>query len=207
MPRKVDNLARTDFDLAVRRMNLQDYARVSEAIGRGRDHWGRMGLATRREFDTFLLTRERHPESIAYAIGVARGPEVVAFVNDNRWMARCECGGLAVVDPDEPEFYCHGCFNMANGGVPTGRGMHGGYPRPILFPGKQEHNQIENALLVSDDPLWRNWSPLAEDEGQPGESRSNRAVSPEEMRDSIARLEDANEAADLPRRRTIEVME
>jgi len=205
--RKTDDVERTDLDLAVRRMNLQDYARVSEAIGRGRDHWGRMGFATRREFDAFLLGKERHPESVAFAIAPAQGLPVVAFINDNRWMARCECGGLAVVDPDEPEFYCHACFNVANGGVSQGRDAHGGYPRPILFPGKRDMEQIEDALLVSDDPLWKNWSPLVEDEGQPGRMAVNRAVSPKELTASIDGLEEANEAAGLPRRRTIEVLE
>ena len=201
MPQRTDNLERTDLDLAARRLNLEDYARRSEAIGRGRDHWGRMGFATRAEFDSFLLTRERHPESVAYAIGTAQGSPVVAFINDNRWMARCECGGLAVVDPDQPEFYCHACFNVANGGVAEGKDLHGGYPRPVLFPGKREQEQIEDALLVSDDPLWRNWTPLAEDEGKPGASRSNRVPEGAEIQASILRVEDGNEAAGLVRRR------
>lgn len=201
MPRKAHDGTRSELDLAVRRMNLEDYARRSEAIGRGRDHWGRMGFAIRAEFDSFLLARERHPESVAYAIAPVQGLPVLAFINDNRWMARCECGGLAVVDPDQPEFYCHKCFNVANSGVAEGKDAHGGYPRPVLFPGKRDMERIEGALFVSDDPLWRNWSPLTEDQGQPGRSQVNRLVSAEELTTSIDGLEEANEAAGLPRRK------
>lgn len=192
---------RSDLELTVRRESLQDYARRPEQIGRGKDHWGRMGLRSRAEFDAFLLAREHHPESVDFAIQAARGLIVVAFINDNRWMARCECGGLAVVDPDEPEFYCHACFNMANGGVPLGKDAHGGYPRPIVFPDAGERDAIEAALLVSDDPLWRNWSALAEDGRLPGSARVNRVPSRQEVMASIAKTHEDNEAAGLPKSR------
>lgn len=201
MPLKEHDRDRDDLRLTVRRQSLEDYARRPEAIGRGRDHWGRMGLAGRKEFDTHLLERARHPESIAYAIAPAQGAPVMAFINDNRWLARCECGGLAVVDPDEPEFYCHACFNMSNGGVPFGKDTHGGYPRPILFPGKRDIEAIEDVLLVSEDPLWRNWSALDEGGEQPGSAYSNRLPSPDELAISIERLRQGNEAVGLPRAR------
>jgi len=206
MATKPHDDSRSDLELTVRRESLQDYARRPEQIGRGRDHWGRMGLRSRAEFDTFLLAREHHPESVDFAIQAARGSIVIAFINDNRWMARCECGGLAVVDPDEPEFYCHACFNMANGGVPLGRDAHGGYPRPVIFPEPEDRQEIEASLIASDDPLWRNWSALAEDGMDPGSARINRAPLPGDVSVSIQNLKEANLVAGLPEKKVSDVV-
>ncbi len=201
MATKPHDDTRSDLELTVRRQSLQDYARRPEKVGCGKDHWGRMGLRSRAEFDAFLLVREHHPESVEYAIQEPRGPIVLAFVNDNRWMARCECGGLAVVDPDDQGFYCHACFNMSNGGVPFGKETHGGYPRPVVFPEAADRDEIEAALLVSDDPLWRNWSALPEDGRLPGSARVNRLPKAEELAGSIEKVRSENEAAGLPRTR------
>lgn len=201
---KATDLERDTQERNRRRMTLQSYARRSDAVGRGRDHWGRMGLHSADEFNALVLRSKALVDDIPYAIGEAQGPPVTAFVNDNRWMARCECGGLAVVDPDDPRFYCHHCLNVANGGVPLGKDAHGGYPRPVWFPAPAEIDEIEQTLLASDDPLWRNWTPYPEDEANPGGSRRNTPPAPKDVRQAITRAQAFNVDAGLPRKRVVE---
>lgn len=168
----------------VRRVNLTPYQRaVERGVGRGRDHWKMHGKKSRADFDAWLMRRRgRSAEEIAACIDVARGEPVSAFINDNRWMARCECGGYAVVDPLEPEFYCHNCYNALNSG----------YPRPLAFPPTQDLRKIERLLEASADPLWRNWTPFSEDGNDPGASRQNRAPTKDEVAASIEKLEAEN---------------
>lgn len=194
MPFQDEKLAKFELKMHIRRENLQDYARRSEAIGRGRDHWERMGLKGRKEFDSFMLEKKGHQAKIPFALADARGDAVLAFINDNRWMARCECGGLAVVDPDEPQFYCLTCFNFSNGG----------YPRPVAFPNAAIRQEIEDTLMASDDPLVRNWSALLEDGNLPGSARVNRGVDKDELIASIGALKAWNLAHGLPATRSRE---
>lgn len=63
------------------------------------------------------------------------GVPVLAEVNYGRWIARCECGGAEMVDPDEPIFYCFSC----------GNGNTRGRPRAVTFPDNIE--EIERLLL------------------------------------------------------------
>jgi hypothetical protein len=180
---------RSDIDLAVRRENLQFYQRDAGKIGSGRNHWAMHQCDTHERFVTLMLMRMAHPEHIGAMKGKPTGRPVLAFVNDNRWMARCECGGIEVVDPlpGEDWFYCLKCFNY----VEEGR------PRPVFFPKDSAREEIETALMISGDPLWRNWSALAEDGRDPGSSRVNRGVEDEEIVASIARVKAANIAAGL----------
>lgn len=177
------------MDMLVRRVNLAPYQRaVDKGIGRGRDHWAMHNKKSRAEFDVFLLHRKgRSADEIARCAGQARGAVVAAFINDNRWMARCECGGYAVVDDLEPEFYCHRCFNVLNEG----------YPRPIAFPPTRDKRRIEALIELSADPLWRNWTAFEEDGSDPGARRVNRAPNAAEVRASIEKLEAENEESGL----------
>ena len=44
------------------------------------------------------------------------GKPVAAVWDEERWIARCECGGAEVVDPAEPVFFCCSCGNAGVGG-------------------------------------------------------------------------------------------
>lgn len=187
MGKKPEDMKRDEVEGQVRRMNLNPYQR-REPIGRGRDHWAMHNCASRGEFDAYLLLRRRLLELMPNARMPAMGLPVVAFVNDNRWMARCECGGLGVVDWDDPSFWCHRCMNKTNGQK----------PRPIFFPPGPLRHEIDGVLRASDDPLWRNFSCLAEDQGEPGSARSNRLPSKEEIELAVIEAMQANLLAGLP---------
>jgi hypothetical protein len=81
----------------------------------------------------------------------AAAPPVLAYVNHNRWMADCECGGAAVVDPENPDrgFFCFGCYNI----------IHTGLPRRVVYPDAEVRCGVERALLLRPDPAVRNWLP------------------------------------------------
>jgi len=146
------------------------------------------GLATRAEFDAFLLQRLGRVEIIPFVGLPPDGPSVTAFINDNRWETRCECGGYAVVDPDDPGFFCHACVNTLNGHQ----------PRPIWFPPPGIRRTIEAVLMASDDPLWRSVSFLAEDGADPGSALHNRVPSSSEVADRVQWAILANRAEGLP---------
>lgn len=69
--------------------------------------------------------------------GETVGVPVLAEIGDSQWMARCECGGHEAVDPDEPIFYCFNCGNYKTKGK----------PRLVIFPSKEEIEEIEHLLL------------------------------------------------------------
>ena len=189
MPIKVIDETRDFLQMAVRRENLMVYARQPGKIGTGLDHWQMHNCATHKEWIRLALFRMAHPEKIAAAMGDPAGRPVLAFLNDNRWLAVCECGGNGVVDPTPGEdwFYCLKCFNAVENGL----------PRPVLFPEAHDMGEIVDALMKSDDPLWRNWTALEEDRDDPGGQCSNRVPTKEEVTASIARLKAANVAVGL----------
>jgi len=101
-------------------------------IGTMKDHarycTGRQD-ATRLEFVIYQLERmfqatgdKYIPEGmtaetiVERALMPPRGKQIEAFINNNRWIARCECGGCEVVDPNDPIFYCLNplCLNAEN---------------------------------------------------------------------------------------------
>ena len=181
--------SRGTLDLVVRRENLVFYQRNAQKIGRGKDQWSMRGCESHRQFIGLLLTKRARLDKLPNALADAQGRPVVAFINDNRWMARCECGGLEVVDPEKPDdwFFCLRCYNH----------VEGGYPRPVHFPDPEKQAEIEVALMVSDDPLWRNWSSLSEDGGDPGSARVNRIPEVAEIEASLEAVKAANVIAGL----------
>ena len=153
------------------RMRLNPYQREG-SVGRGKDHWA---MATGREkcgladYVTILFKRGGKSPALSQfytpeALGKALLPpigknKVVAFVNHNRWIAKCECGGAEVVDPSNRVFYCFSCFNENSKGR----------SRKVKFP--RNFDVIEKILEVRDDPYTRNWlvGETAEDLGQENE--------------------------------------
>lgn len=84
------------------------------------------------------------------ATGKVDGKPVTAFVEANRWIARCDiqgCGGAETVYAEDPEFYCFSCFNVNNNG----------YPRPVAFP--KNYKKIEKELEKEPIRALRNWKP------------------------------------------------
>jgi hypothetical protein len=65
----------------------------------------------------------------------SKGFAVQAEIEFGQWVARCECGGVEMVDPDEPIFFCFSCGNRANQ-----RAL-----RPVHFP--QRRAEIEQLVL------------------------------------------------------------
>jgi hypothetical protein len=66
-----------------------------------------------------------------------QGFAVLAEIEFGQWIARCECGGAEMVDPDEPIFFCFGCGNRTNRR----------YLRPVHFPEAAERAEIERLVL------------------------------------------------------------
>lgn len=81
-----------------------------------------------------------------YVDGNATGKNVEAIVDFGRWIAKCECGGAEIVDPDTPEFFCYSCGNVDNKGR----------TRPVVFP--KEFSEIESELISRKDAKWKCWS-------------------------------------------------
>jgi len=142
---------------------INPYQRKKERIATMKDHaehcMGERGL-DRRHFGWYQIdkmiqqTGDRFiPDGLdadalmERILAEPRGKAVTAYINQNRWVATCECGGCEVVDPDDPVFFCLNplCLNMSN--------KH--YPRPVKFPKNRE--AIEDALLVRPEADTRNW--------------------------------------------------
>lgn len=66
-----------------------------------------------------------------------RGFAVFAEIDFGRWIARCECGGAEMVDPDEPVFFDFSCANRENNHA----------LRPVIFPEPEERAEIERLVL------------------------------------------------------------
>lgn len=78
--------------------------------------------------------------------------EVVAYVNEARWIADCpdkRCNAAQVVTPDDPRFLCAVCSNLAN---------HRRWYR-VVFPSPEERAEIE--ALIGQRPHVENvnWTP------------------------------------------------
>lgn len=132
-----------------RRSRLQTYQRqIQDRVGRGRDHWAsRMPWVRDPTFEDFIQYAAGHlnwkGDDVYKALMDPVDPPVHAWVSNNRWIARCECGGQETVDPEEPRFYCLSCQNF----------LSKGKARRLVFPdGWQE---IEQVLAARVDPLNR----------------------------------------------------
>jgi hypothetical protein len=61
---------------------------------------------------------------------------VQAYVNGYRWLAKCECGNIFYVTPDDTFFYCFECGNASTNGN----------SRPVTFPDENKRMKISRLL-------------------------------------------------------------
>lgn len=124
---------------------IQNHHRITA----GRDHWEWSAKGDRRAF-ILKNTRGRPPAYMSLLLSDnTKGTPVEAFIQDGRWVARCECMGQEVVDPQDPLFVClnPSCYNVSSG--------H--YPRAVNFPTKQERKKLAEVLLARTNPINRTW--------------------------------------------------
>lgn len=142
---------KTIMPAAYRRTHLQGYQiAIEDRVARGSDHWA-VWLGAGAAFDDwipFALARALKHELISQAIAGPIGTPVDCWVDNNRWIARCECGGQETVDPSEERFYCLSCYNLVNDHR----------ARPINWPADWE--DFEEVLSARPDPLNRNQAAL-----------------------------------------------
>ena len=115
----------------------------------GQDHWYWNARGDRKRF-IVKITHRRPPKFLALMLSdESKGKLVYAFILDGRWVARCECGGQEVVDPNDPLFVClnPACYNISSG--------H--YPRKVKFPSKKDRKKLAEILLARPNPINRNW--------------------------------------------------
>lgn len=132
------------------RQRLQPYQWDLEKIAGGRQHWaqyvGRRG-ATRHDF--YQKKIENDGLAIlpdwAQPFAPVNGKPVKAWIEHNRWVATCECGGQEVVDPTDPVFFCWGCGNALNHGQ----------PRPVDFD--RDALDAGEILMARPMPETRSW--------------------------------------------------
>lgn len=139
----------------IKTQRLMPYQRdILDRIPGGRDEWlfatGRPN-ATYYQFCTLLIRRmlpgHRVMIGTPFDKPLSGSEPIPAFINHNRWIAMCECGGQETVDIQHPYFYCWACHNYP----------HGGYSRHIIFPDKRTREAITLALLVRPLAINRNW--------------------------------------------------
>ena len=78
--------------------------------------------------------------------------EVVAYVNEARWIADCpdkRCNAAQVVTPDDPRFLCAVCGNLSN--------RRRWYA--VVFPSADERAEIEALIAQRPNVENVNWSP------------------------------------------------
>lgn len=141
----------------------QNAAHVATAKDEARWVTGNL-RANRRDFLAYVLTSPK-AERVQWAGYViwpgktakdfltmvsqpAQGNPAIAYIEENRWVARCPaCNGAECVDPEDPEFFCFSCFNIENGGQ----------PRPVSFPKTWQ----KTVRKLEQEPVrkLRNWKP------------------------------------------------
>ncbi len=171
---------------ASRLASLETYQRsLKDRVGRGRDHW----FAWVRRWSGPNVKHATFDDWMAVFINVGHitgdeavralmdpvGDPINAWVENNAWIARCECGGQEVVDPEELRFYCFGCLNIINGGR----------SRPLNFG---NWRAIEDVLTARPNPLNRCMYAI----------QNPVTLSFEVLEDEMD-LADENEVHDLPR--------
>ena len=72
---------------------------------------------------------------------------VVAYVNDSRWVAQCECGSAQLVSKVDRRFFCVECLNRKVGGAWV----------KVIWP--KNPQEIEAVLEARPFPKNRNWMP------------------------------------------------
>ena len=147
-------MARIITQSDIKRTRLESYQRqITDRVGRGKDHWERavgMRNVTWLDFALVHSTKDLRvqPKHRANWQNPPKGEPVTAWVNNNRWIARCECGGPETVDPLEPIFFCFSCLNE----------FDGFRLRPIEFPADWDDH--EQCLAARPDPLTRSHAAL-----------------------------------------------
>ncbi len=101
----------------------------------------RDGCKTVREFIQKIAARRGI--KIPLTIAEGEGAEVIARIDNGRWIADCECNGAEYVDPDEPVFWCFSCNNR-----------HHGLLRPVKFPPADTRQRIEASLKPETFNSW-----------------------------------------------------
>lgn len=133
------------------RRQFQPYQFNLERVAVGRDHWaqytGRRG-ATRQDFYEKKIAADGigrvPPWSKPLSEIKDHAPALKPWIQHNRWVATCECGGQEVVDPDDPGFFCWSCGNATNKG----------FPRRVEF----DDRAFDAAqVLIQRDPRHRIW--------------------------------------------------
>ena len=76
--------------------------------------------------------------------GTLLGADLRAFVNDDRWLAKCECGSAQVLSRDDRRFYCITC--------------QVGWVR-VIWPDDATVTAIEHVLGLRPRPYTRSWHP------------------------------------------------
>jgi hypothetical protein len=153
-----------------KRINSYQIKNLNRFTG-GKDHWAWHSRGDRKKFVYRHLVglAERHGlekdifDSLMNAEPV--GPEITATLIDGRWVARCECGGQEVVDPDDPVFVClnPNCLNA----------MVRHNPRRVKFPNKRKMQSLAEILLARENPIHRNWLGESLDELEKENQRHN----------------------------------
>lgn len=142
-------------------LRYNGYQRNLDEIQQGNMHWemvvGKKG-ADLSEFITTIFSRGRRSpwgaevftqQRLLQALNKADAAnKVYAYINRNRWIADCPCGGAEVVNENEPFFYCFSCHNEGNKGRLY----------KVSFPKKHDIKKIETALKARDKVKNRNWN-------------------------------------------------
>lgn len=125
----------------------------------GRDYFG-VGLAeyaaaVLEGFARRFRRDDREPHAIPPRTDVTDGEaaELAAFVNDDRWLVRCDdCGDAQFVWFEEPLFMCAGCFNR----------RYGYSWRRVVLPAGSTASRVEAVLRLRPRTEDRNWDPRTE---------------------------------------------
>jgi len=157
---KLESQEQTDLsDKEIRKMlrkYLTPYQMNQRAeLTAGRHHWKWFAGGKRKDFIERHLKgfvkRGHTTQEMANRIlnHEPVGPQVDAIIVDGRWVARCECIGQEVVDPDDPVFVClnPSCLNI----------MTDHKPRKVKFPNEKTQKAISEILLARPNPVNRNW--------------------------------------------------
>lgn len=137
----------------LRRARLERYQRDPDKIGRGRDHWRphlRVYMGSPGENPTYedwlmvnFARRGLAGNDLTRALLPATGPMIDAWIHNNRWICKCECGGQETIDPEDLRFFCMSCFNF----------LAKGRSRKIKLPAQWK--KVEAVMLARPDPLTR----------------------------------------------------
>jgi hypothetical protein len=112
--------------------------RIATARDKSAFYAGRGTPAHARYFLRQRLMRSGHADKLSLLDGdpPKNAKKIDAFIDAQRWICKCECGGAEVVDPEDPIFFCLSCLNESTKGR----------MRPVRFPKKIK--SVEKAQLA-----------------------------------------------------------